>query len=252
MPSHLKPEDPRPSGVSELDVIGNAFADDQAGAAAKRVAVPLNVSTPCIYYYALVRRIQRRLVEILVNMPHRNTGPKKQPLQPVRPPSLDSLMAQSRHVAFVSGTRIMCAVCRNSIPCKGIAARHWLQTFCSQPPGEDSRPVKLHSTIIQIGHLSTHPSHCLHVLHNIIFCTKCGCHAHSRIVNLAKKCIPPGDYGLAQLSKFNKGEIPKNINNRSSVFHPGTRTVTDDPELVLELADFRLRFDAIVRAQGPL
>ena len=156
--------------------------------------MPLNVSTSFIYYYALVRRIQRRLIDILVNMPHRNRGPRKQPLQPVKTPSLDSLMAQSRHVAFVTGTRIACAVCRNGIPCKGNAARLWLRTFCSQPLGEDSRPVKLHSTIIQIGHLSTHPSHSLHLLHNIIFCTKCGCHAHSRMVNLAKECIPPGDW----------------------------------------------------------
>ena len=34
MPPHLKPEDPRLSGVSELDVRGNVFADDQAGGGA--------------------------------------------------------------------------------------------------------------------------------------------------------------------------------------------------------------------------
>jgi hypothetical protein len=41
MPSHLKPDDIRPEGVSVLDVIGNNFADIQAGEAAKRRAVPV-------------------------------------------------------------------------------------------------------------------------------------------------------------------------------------------------------------------
>ena len=35
MPSHLKPYDVRPNGVSHLDVIGNNFADEEDGMAAK-------------------------------------------------------------------------------------------------------------------------------------------------------------------------------------------------------------------------
>ena len=72
MPSHLKPEDPRPVGVSERDVAGNSLADHYAGVAATRLKVPLNVSTPCVYYYSLVRKIQRRLIDIIINLPHRH------------------------------------------------------------------------------------------------------------------------------------------------------------------------------------
>ena len=37
MPFHLKPEDERPEGVSQLDVVGNSKADKFAGEAAKLV-----------------------------------------------------------------------------------------------------------------------------------------------------------------------------------------------------------------------
>ena len=42
MPSHLKPYDVRPPGVSHLDIAGNNFADVEAGKAAKTFCVELN------------------------------------------------------------------------------------------------------------------------------------------------------------------------------------------------------------------
>ncbi len=48
MPSHLACSDSRPISVSELDVLGNHAADQQAGMIAKHVTVPLNVSAPII------------------------------------------------------------------------------------------------------------------------------------------------------------------------------------------------------------
>ena len=50
MPCHLKPDDRRPEAVTEPDVIGNAFAEAQAGEAAKQHAVPVNGSSTHLYY----------------------------------------------------------------------------------------------------------------------------------------------------------------------------------------------------------
>ena len=63
IPSHLKPDLPSsdiPPGVSTFDIIANDLADKQAALAAHAVEVPLNVSTPVIYYAHLVKRIQKR------------------------------------------------------------------------------------------------------------------------------------------------------------------------------------------------
>ena len=70
MPSHLADNDDTapanlPEGISQKDVIGNRFADQYAKEAAKLVQVPLQVSTACVYYYELVKNIQKRIVTIL-------------------------------------------------------------------------------------------------------------------------------------------------------------------------------------------
>ena len=245
MPSHLKPGDPRPVGVSELDIVANDLADEQAKAAAKRVEVPLNTSTPVLYYYALVRKIQKRLIDVLISLPHRSkTSRSKQLSQPIARPSLDSLIETSQHFAFLSGTRVICAVCKCSLPVKGESTRHWLRASCNGAPSDETKPVKLHNTIIQIGHLSTHPSHDLHVIKNVIYCNKCGSHAHTRIKNLARKCQEPGTYGTKQLKMFMNGQIPHNVNNRFHLVHPGTQAISD-PMQSPDLVQFRADFNAL-------
>ena len=86
----------------------------------------------------------------------------------------------------------------------------------------------------------------------LFFCTKCGCHAHTRMVNLARPCVPPGTYGKAQLKIFSSGQVPPKVKSWLSHVHPGTQTVSD-PVHAIELEDFRIRFNAIraeMRAQG--
>ncbi len=65
MPSHLLDNDPLPDGITRCDVLSNRHADHYAKIRAQRLQVPLNVSTPVIFYYSLVRKIQRRLVNII-------------------------------------------------------------------------------------------------------------------------------------------------------------------------------------------
>ena len=69
MPSHLKPYDVRPMGVSYLDVIGNNFADEEAGTAAKSFCIELNASSQFFHWRNLAGKIQRRLVAILQELP---------------------------------------------------------------------------------------------------------------------------------------------------------------------------------------
>jgi len=64
MPSHLKPTDVRPPGVSLLDVQGNEHADRLAGEAALTACVPLHVSAPYLSNVRLTRKIQHRLATI--------------------------------------------------------------------------------------------------------------------------------------------------------------------------------------------
>ena len=73
MPSHLsdEPVTTPPAGVTLDDIKGNAIADDLAGKAAAYFEVPRNMSASYVYYFSLVRKIQRRLIDILWHLPHR-------------------------------------------------------------------------------------------------------------------------------------------------------------------------------------
>ena len=70
---------------------------------------------------------------------------------------------------------------------------------------------------------------------------------------LAHPCKTPGRAGLALLENIKHDRLPHNVNEwpLSSGVHAGTRQVLD-PELMPELADFRLRFDAIVVTLPPV
>ena len=59
MPSHLTAKDERPPDVSDEDIMGNEYADNEARKAANRNAVPLNVAAPVLYDSNLVKRIQK-------------------------------------------------------------------------------------------------------------------------------------------------------------------------------------------------
>ena len=109
MPSHLKDEDAIPVGVSRSDVLGNRHADRLAGLAAVAVQVPNPVSVPYLYNVNLVKKIQRRLVAITLNLPHKHDKkvevpkPPKEPAQPI-----SELIAGSQHAILVSSSRLKC------------------------------------------------------------------------------------------------------------------------------------------------
>ena len=124
-----------------------------AGTAARRVCLPLNVTTPIVYYYSLVRRIQKRLVAILLALPTRGKVIK---MKVDRPPKadFDELMLNSSHCAFIDPDnlcRIRCARCHSTFNVKDPAARTWLSSPCPQLGSAHDRPVILPYESMRIG-----------------------------------------------------------------------------------------------------
>ena len=209
MPSHLKPEDPRPDGVTEADIVGNSFADILAGDAAVRHQVPLNVSTPYIYYFSLVRKIQRRLIQIVTHIPSRGSVPKRSNVILFRPKTdYEALIAASDHAAFFCHGHIKCAQCEHVLPARGQTTIEWLSTSCNPEPFSLDRPIKLRNEIIIIKNRTTHPSHDLRMFKKLIYCKKCGYTARGRLQGLFGACDTPKQYGSSILKSISKGQLP--------------------------------------------
>ena len=210
MPSHLKPEDPRPLGVSEVDVIGNDWADKYAKVAAETVQVSAQVAKDCIYYYKLVKRIQKRMVCIIMNLPERSKH------KVVRTPkelavNLDSCITASRHAITQSGDRISCRRCLNNSARKDKSVVPWLATECIEIPSS-SRPTPIDNNLLHVGNQNIHHSHALAVHRGLVYCSKCGCRrGEAYVKKLARACEPPSDYGAATLKAVSLDKLPPRL-----------------------------------------
>ena len=224
MPSHLSPEDERPAYVTSTDLKGNAYADDEAKLAAKSACVPLNVSAPVLYYFLLVRRIQKRLATIVGYFPERSKH-KKVSRPTVSKPSLDSLMALSQHEAFIDGTRLKCARCLHSYHKDDPACRHFLSSACSGVGAANDRPVPLKYEAVHVGKRSTHHTHVLFTFKGLIYCNKCGMRCKSQLHNLSRECRPPTAYGKETFKAIADGKLLKGPTYRiSSLAKSASRT----------------------------
>ena len=126
MPSHLKPDQERPPGVSELDVKGNNYADIEAGKAAKWFGLSLHINAPVLYFMHLVKRIHKRLACIIISLPDRKKLESIKVVKP-SPEPLDELIVRSPHSAFWPGgsDRVHCARCHSSFHDKDLNLRTW-------------------------------------------------------------------------------------------------------------------------------
>ena len=209
MPAHLKETDARPEGVSELDVKGNAFADCFAGEAAREVQVSLNVSVECAYYYSLVKKIQWRILTIIMNLPertkHRTVRTPKEIAQ-----SLDDKCAESSHVLERQGDRFTCTKCRDSFRSKDPAFQHWLAGICIEVVS-DSRPNPIENRL-HLGNQYVHFTHSLSVHRGLVYCCKCGGRCGSNQIRLlARACEPPLDYGCNTLKAISADKLPQGL-----------------------------------------
>ncbi len=190
MPSHLTPAEDRPQHVSELDLKGNAQADHQAGLMTKEVCLPLGVSAPVIYYYSLIKRIQRRLTTIVTHLPHR-VRHKTAPMERRVKPSIESLIAVSDHIAFEQGARVKCARCLNSFHELDASLQHFLSSPCTAVGTNLDQPIPVSYEAIHIGRQVVHHTHKLFTYEDVRYCNRCGMLGASKLRNPAHPCSPP-------------------------------------------------------------
>ena len=146
-----------PDFVTMNDVTGNQWADDLAGQSATSEELPLNTTTPYLYYYNLTKRIQKRLTVIMCSLPNR---PKHIPKAKVPCESLTECCNLSRHVIYdVDKSHLGCARCRQVRARYGVGIRHWLGSECQPRVDSWDRPIPIYGEFVQIGTQSIHISH---------------------------------------------------------------------------------------------
>ncbi len=209
MPSHLDTKTERPAHVMELDIQGNAHADTHCKDMARIVCVPLNVSAPVLYYYAIIKRIQHRLATILINLPHRDRPHKVRCPRHVFP--LASAIADSTHVLFAQGNRQCCARCRSSFHVGDPHIKKWLATSCTAIGQSHDKPVPVCFDSIHLGRNNTHATHKLYVFRGLVFCNKCGMRSATQLNKLSKPCLPPTPYGEATIKSINACRLPYKV-----------------------------------------
>ena len=212
MPSHLKVTDERPEGVSICDVLSNSHADVHAGLAATRAQIAEPLASKYIEEFKLASSIQRRLVEVVLSLPKRDTEYVVRPPKP-KPVPLEELIARTEHKLFTSGDRQVCTRCLSGFSVKDPCIRHWLRLSCrSSMIGSTSRPNPLpHTDAFHIGNQTVHHSHTLRQHKGLIYCKSCGYLAGTKIHKLAEPCEPPKAYGKRNLKNIGDDRLPYSI-----------------------------------------
>lgn len=213
MPSHLREkmldeQFSMPAGVTDADVTGNDWADELAGKASTYAELPLNVTTPIIYYKNLAMRIQRRLVAVLCALPNRSKHTHF-PRVPIPFDSIEDLCNNSKHLIFECGNFLACSRCKASKHRNSQGIKHWLKGQCYAIGTASDRPIPLQQEFIQIGKLNIHNSHKTYKFKDTYFCNRCGCFARVKIRHLAQQCEAPTEAGLKFLFNIQKGIVPK-------------------------------------------
>ena len=212
MPSHL--EDGKkiwPSHVSALDVKGNQFADDYASISAKGHELDSVIANPTIYSYTLVKKIQKRIIAIIRNLPDRD---KKQIIRSQKElkPSIESITAESEHVLVGDQGRYTCQVCASSFKSTDSLFQEFITSSCTAQHTSalsHCRPTPIDDNFMHVGNQFIHHSHKLNIYRGFVYCGKCGCKKGTNQVRLlAKPCAPPGLSGIRNLVAIQEGKLP--------------------------------------------
>jgi len=219
MPSHLKDEDARPVDVSYTDVLGNRHADRLAGLAAAAVQVPNAVSAPYLYHVNLVKKIQRRLVAVTLNLPDKHEKKVEVPKPPKEPAkSLSELIAGSQHVISVINSRLKCSSCRSSFKRTDPGLKHWLQCGCIPFSAAAFATAPRHvpvDTPVHMGNQVSHYTHHLFIYRGLVYCNVCGNRgSNDQLRKLARQCEGPSlptSYGGIALAAIKGGRLPPRL-----------------------------------------
>ncbi len=190
MPSHLTPADERPPDVTEMDLKGNFFADKYAGDMAGWVTLPLDVASPVLHNYNLIKLIQRRLATIVTYLPNRPKHKKPKPVTQPKP-CIEAAILASPHTAYRHESRIKCPRCLNSFNSKDPNVFHFLKSSCQAIGSVKDRPTPLQKESPHLGNKLAHHTHELMCYRSIIYCNRCGMLGVSEFHSLSKPCTPP-------------------------------------------------------------
>ena len=217
MPSHL--EDGKkiwPAHVSNVDVAGNQLADKYASLAAQKAMkeLPPQIIADVTFYYALVKRIQKRIIVIIQNLPERKR--KQTVLSPKElKPKLDDLLNESNHVLVRQDGRIHCKVCLSCFNETDPLMKKWIMSACTGIHSSTSshiKPVHIYDKFLHIGNQFIHYTHQLQVFKGLVYCGKCGYRkGTNQVRNLARSCIPPDTYGARNLKAILDGKLPHGL-----------------------------------------
>jgi hypothetical protein len=212
MPSHTKDNQKKwCEGVSAIDVEANDMADKYAGEAAQKYELPNPVTCGPIYYYKLIKKIQKRLATIIMNLPDR-TIDRKEKLEKIPKETISHLLLSTQHTICTDGTRVSCSVCLNNYKVSDGACRDWLRSPCVAIKSPHFGHTKIDDTAsIHIGNNTIHVSHNLFKYRGLIYCLKCGALGTTQVRYLARPCQPPTVTGARNLQCLLAGKKPASI-----------------------------------------
>ena len=190
-----------PADVTEDDILGNSWADKHAEDIARVFQVPMGVSSKYLHYYHMIRKIQKRLVSIVCQLPNR---PKHIPVprETFERETVNNLAMKSDHFIIRRGASsnvYSCAKCNMSYSSLDPGIKNWLRGSCSGKQILQDVPVPIQHHNLHIGRQDIHHTHRIHLFCGIYYCNRCGCRATSRAIYLAKRCEEPRAAGLAFL-----------------------------------------------------
>ena len=122
-------------------------------------------------------------------------------------------LSQHTITNLANETRLHCTVCKNSVATSDIAVNDWPCSPCNITKVLPNKPININHPI-QVGHLSTHPSHHMRFFHGAFYCSECGSMSDgvSKMKTLADKCdgpAKPKSKGASNLSAINnRGVLP--------------------------------------------
>jgi hypothetical protein len=215
MPSHLKEKDgPLPDDVSAFDIEANDVADHYAGQAASRFQIPDEAAANFVYYAKLVKKIQKRLSYILMNLPSRKIDKANRQQADKKPRvTLDHLLHDTHHIVKVEKGRVLRTVCLNNFSKRDPALKEWLKAPCIRqqlsPVAPLVAPAALSpDSVIHFGNKTIHFSHKIAKYRGLLYCTKCGSLGTNQARYLAKPCEPPKLVGTRNIRYISAGKRP--------------------------------------------
>ena len=191
VPGHLDTAVPKSKKhVPDIFFAVNHVADRFASIAANAVQLDMNVVAKVLYYTSLVKKIQKRLVRVLVSLVEKAKYDKKFPTLVEPKPTLNHFIQNTSHNLSISDGCYKCLDCHASVGRSSPNLVNWMKSQCIAVPYDDSlSPARVPGWFrIQIGNTIPHVSHELLSIRGVLFCNMCGAYGAKKCVLLAKPC----------------------------------------------------------------